>query len=741
MKLCFLDLETTGFDPHKDSIIEISFIIREGEAVTTTFDRVVTPDKSLLSPEVTSITGITQSELDTHGVPFTQLQAEVNTLLTDCVIVGHNINFDLQFLRANGVPLTDAHYLDTHQLARILLLEEPSYSLEALSQRYGFTHTAAHRALSDVHASAQLYDHLLAILPTLPAEFFRQLQQLSTPHHWFAWSLFVGQSGQSDIPPYQSPTLSLPTDLPPAPPALLRALTTTAGTPAPAILTPQTQQAVTVPQWLALAQALAAQGQPVAIVSPHLDFWAGVPLIPTPEVLLDPQRLLAWPAQHTSLSDDQLCFYLQCLHRHLRGYRGQHYFGLYMHQRQWWSEICQTDIDTPEFQALLTTKASLDIVALSSRAFWRLRGTSVLAGRTLLIDEGELFAQHLLHQPEHRFDLSPLMDDPTTSTAAQFWVSGFVRDVIETQLGHAVGHFPAKVALPAGRAYTAEAKALKAIDPTAVVWARQLAEPDPGTHRWAEFHPRFGRLTLHRWAQSDWLALQHELTQWPRLIGYRHAVDRSFSFWRVLVGAADYQVIVPEGYQQPFPFTLTPNPESTKSPTFNAYVAQQVREHHAQLPPTESLLVYASSLETIRKVVLDLESTPSTHPSATIIAEGLKGGKGKLLLKLQETERPLLFVRSLCRPALAQTPCTTAIVPKFPFAAPHPLYDALGDDLKFQGGSWFTLWALPQVAASLGRMLGQFPNLQTVHLLDGRANARWGRDLLRLYAHLVPVTP
>ncbi len=60
MKYCFLDLETTGLDHEKDSILEISFLVKnEAGEVLETMDEVVIPAKSPLIPYVTHLTGIT----------------------------------------------------------------------------------------------------------------------------------------------------------------------------------------------------------------------------------------------------------------------------------------------------------------------------------------------------------------------------------------------------------------------------------------------------------------------------------------------------------------------------------------------------------------------------------------------------------------------------------------------------------------------------------------------------------
>ena len=60
-------------------------------------------------------------------------------------MVGHNVSFDLGFLRAHGL-LNGNVGLDTWELATIMLPSLPGYSLGALAERFGLALHNAHRA-------------------------------------------------------------------------------------------------------------------------------------------------------------------------------------------------------------------------------------------------------------------------------------------------------------------------------------------------------------------------------------------------------------------------------------------------------------------------------------------------------------------------------------------------------------------------------------------------------------------
>ncbi len=161
---CSLDIETTGFDPIKDEILEIGFVFftleKKGIKFGKEYSQLFKP-KQPVSQIILGLTGITQAELD-KGEEINKYLPEIQELVKDAVIVGHNINFDIGFLKSLGVEFSGGQ-IDTLDLAQFILPTHHSYNLENLMHYFGVPHTEAHRALADAKATLQVLGGLLNI--------------------------------------------------------------------------------------------------------------------------------------------------------------------------------------------------------------------------------------------------------------------------------------------------------------------------------------------------------------------------------------------------------------------------------------------------------------------------------------------------------------------------------------------------------------------------------------------------
>ena len=160
---CVLDLETTGGHREDDAITEIGVVkVRGGECLGT-FQTLVNPGQAI-PPTVTMLTGLT----DAMVAPAPRLEAVLPAFvefLRNTVFVGHNVGFDLAFLRralaAGAFPAPIGPFIDTVALARRLVRDEvPDCRLGTLASRFRLDHRPTHRALDDALATVDLL-HLL----------------------------------------------------------------------------------------------------------------------------------------------------------------------------------------------------------------------------------------------------------------------------------------------------------------------------------------------------------------------------------------------------------------------------------------------------------------------------------------------------------------------------------------------------------------------------------------------------
>ncbi|MDD2487176.1 MAG: helicase C-terminal domain-containing protein [Candidatus Gracilibacteria bacterium] len=165
MKFVAIDLETTGLNKDNDAIIEVALLKYDDFKLTDEFCSLVNPGFSI-PEEVSYITGITDDDVE-NSPTFISLREKIREFIGDSIVVGHNVSFDIGFLKTYGVDLTYNYSIDTFELSQILLYEEKSLSLTSLCKSLGAGFEDAHRARNDVVATAKLLEMLVGILCNL----------------------------------------------------------------------------------------------------------------------------------------------------------------------------------------------------------------------------------------------------------------------------------------------------------------------------------------------------------------------------------------------------------------------------------------------------------------------------------------------------------------------------------------------------------------------------------------------
>jgi DNA polymerase-3 subunit epsilon/ATP-dependent DNA helicase DinG len=180
-----LDIETTGLDADKDAVIEIGAVRFKGHRVEAQWSTLVHPGRRI-PPFITQLTGITD-QMVLQSPSLREALPELTHLAGDAPILGHNIRFDLSFLRKHGV-LKNNPTLDTYEMAAVLVPNAGRYNLGALAQALGVPYPATHRALDDAHATRgvflRLYEEALAMPLPLLAEIVHLSDGLEWSGHW-----------------------------------------------------------------------------------------------------------------------------------------------------------------------------------------------------------------------------------------------------------------------------------------------------------------------------------------------------------------------------------------------------------------------------------------------------------------------------------------------------------------------------------------------------------------------------
>lgn len=156
MRYAVIDVETTGFSPADDRVVEAACVIVQDGSIVRTWSSLVNPGRPI-PPHATRVHGI--GDADVAGAPpFETVERQLWGMCAGATIAAHNAAFDLSFLPALA-PLPS---VCTLQLARRWFPNAPNHKNQTLreylriDQDPRFAELPAHRALADALVTAAI---------------------------------------------------------------------------------------------------------------------------------------------------------------------------------------------------------------------------------------------------------------------------------------------------------------------------------------------------------------------------------------------------------------------------------------------------------------------------------------------------------------------------------------------------------------------------------------------------------
>ena len=161
------DIETTGFSPTKNKIIEIGAVKVTDGRIVDRMDEFVNPEVPIPF-EIERLTGINDAMvMDAPGIEV--ILPKFLEFSGDAVLVAHNASFDVSFISHNASVLGYAFHptvMDTVTLARVLLPNLNRYKLDTVAKALGVSLENHHRAVDDAEATAGIFLKFVEMLKT-----------------------------------------------------------------------------------------------------------------------------------------------------------------------------------------------------------------------------------------------------------------------------------------------------------------------------------------------------------------------------------------------------------------------------------------------------------------------------------------------------------------------------------------------------------------------------------------------
>lgn len=173
------DLETTGFSPLNNKIIEIGAVKVTGGKITERFSSFVNPEVPIPF-KIEELTHI-RDDMVLDAPKIEEILPEFMAFCEGAVMVAHNADFDMSFISKNcerqGIPC-EFTVVDTVALARVLLPQLNNFRLHTVAKTLKVSLENHHRAVDDAACTAEIFVKFVDMLHELDVENLEQVNAL-----------------------------------------------------------------------------------------------------------------------------------------------------------------------------------------------------------------------------------------------------------------------------------------------------------------------------------------------------------------------------------------------------------------------------------------------------------------------------------------------------------------------------------------------------------------------------------
>ncbi len=188
------DIETTGFSPVRNRIIEIGAVKVQNGKIIERFSEFINPEVPI-PYRITQLTSITDEMVMKAETAKTILPKFVE-FCKDAVLVGHNVSFDISFINQYCLELdipADFTTVDTLGLSRAFFPLQAKHTLDAVAKTLNIVLGHHHRAVDDAECTAEIFLKFQPMLEEKQMENLTDVNALSVmspdsikrlrPHH------------------------------------------------------------------------------------------------------------------------------------------------------------------------------------------------------------------------------------------------------------------------------------------------------------------------------------------------------------------------------------------------------------------------------------------------------------------------------------------------------------------------------------------------------------------------------